>query len=81
MENAPLMNVLSPLASAYPGLDELLPVQRGRETQTDGYPWLAARCPKVMDVCRQVMPAPVNVDQDHWMRCHLFAPGASVRVS
>ena len=41
----------------------------------------AARCTKLMDVCRQVMPSPVNVDQHHWVRCHLFGPDAPVRVS
>ncbi len=33
----------------------------------------AARCPNVMPVCRQVMPAPVTVAPGHWTRCHLFA--------
>ena len=32
----------------------------------------AARCPKVMDVCRQVMPKPTYINPDHWVRCHLF---------
>jgi peptide/nickel transport system ATP-binding protein len=32
----------------------------------------AARCPKVMDVCRQVMPGQVTVQPGHWVRCHLF---------
>src|SRR5512140_963368 len=35
----------------------------------------AARCPKVMDVCRQVMPGQVTVQTGHWVRCHLFGNG------
>jgi peptide/nickel transport system ATP-binding protein len=33
----------------------------------------AARCPKVMDVCRQVMPASTNINPNHRVRCHLFS--------
>lgn len=36
----------------------------------------AARCTKVMDVCRQVMPGPTNVKPSHWVRCHLFGTGS-----
>lgn len=32
----------------------------------------APRCAHVMDVCRQVMPGPFNLSEDHWVRCHLF---------
>ena len=32
----------------------------------------APRCPRVMDVCRQVMPAATTLSEDHWVRCHLF---------
>jgi len=35
----------------------------------------AARCPKVMDVCRQVMPGVEWVAPEHWVRCHLYGPG------
>ena len=35
----------------------------------------APRCPKVMDICRQVMPGPEYVAKDHWVRCHLYGPG------
>jgi peptide/nickel transport system ATP-binding protein len=35
----------------------------------------AARCPKVMDVCRKVMPGVEWVDKQHWVRCHLYGPG------
>jgi peptide/nickel transport system ATP-binding protein len=45
-----------------PSLIDLLP----------GCPF-AARCPYVKPVCRKVMPAPVTVGQNHWVRCHLFA--------
>jgi peptide/nickel transport system ATP-binding protein len=36
----------------------------------------AARCPSVMEVCRQVMPGAEPVAPDHWVRCHLYGPGA-----
>jgi peptide/nickel transport system ATP-binding protein len=36
----------------------------------------AARCPSVMDVCRRVMPGVETVASDHWVRCHLYGPGA-----
>jgi peptide/nickel transport system ATP-binding protein len=32
----------------------------------------AARCTKVMDVCRQSMPEPAAVSPEHWVRCHLY---------
>jgi peptide/nickel transport system ATP-binding protein len=32
----------------------------------------AARCSRVMDICRQVMPGPTNLTPDHWTRCHLY---------
>ena len=35
----------------------------------------APRCPRVMDVCRQVMPATTNLSEGHWVRCHLFGNG------
>ncbi|MEM8534929.1 MAG: ABC transporter ATP-binding protein [Chloroflexota bacterium] len=35
----------------------------------------AARCPKVMDVCRETMPGIEWVRSDHWVRCHLYGPG------
>lgn len=31
----------------------------------------AARCPEVMDICRQVMPERTTLAADHWVRCHL----------
>jgi peptide/nickel transport system ATP-binding protein len=30
------------------------------------------RCPEVMDVCRTTMPGRSTLDEDHWLRCHLF---------
>jgi peptide/nickel transport system ATP-binding protein len=36
----------------------------------------APRCPRVMDVCRQVMPGVEMVAPGHWVRCHLYGPGA-----
>jgi peptide/nickel transport system ATP-binding protein len=35
----------------------------------------AARCPHVMDICRQVMPGREYLNEDHWVRCHLYGPG------
>ena len=32
----------------------------------------ATRCPKAMNVCRQIMPGLTNINSDHWVRCHLF---------
>lgn len=32
----------------------------------------AARCPKVLDVCRQIMPAQMQITPSHWVRCHLY---------
>jgi peptide/nickel transport system ATP-binding protein len=32
----------------------------------------AARCVKVMEICRQVMPVETTVEAGHWVRCHLF---------
>jgi peptide/nickel transport system ATP-binding protein len=37
----------------------------------------AARCPKVMDICRQLMPEPLNIKTGHWARCHLFREGVT----
>ena len=31
----------------------------------------AARCPEVMDVCREIMPERTTIAPDHWVRCHL----------
>jgi len=33
----------------------------------------APRCPRVMPVCRQVMPEKTQLAADHWVRCHLYA--------
>lgn len=41
----------------------------------------AARCPKVMDVCRQVMPGVEQIGSDHWVRCHLYGPGDGTQVA
>jgi peptide/nickel transport system ATP-binding protein len=39
-----------------------------------------ARCPKVMDVCRQVMPGIKFIAPDHWIRCHLVGTGGTETV-
>ncbi|HEY5270145.1 MAG TPA: ABC transporter ATP-binding protein [Anaerolineales bacterium] len=31
-----------------------------------------ARCPRVIDICHQVMPEQTEVTPGHWVRCHLF---------
>src|SRR6476619_696480 len=37
----------------------------------------ATRCPKVMDICKKVMPGKEYLEKttDHWVRCHLYGPG------
>ena len=40
----------------------------------------APRCPKVMPVCREVMPGPEFIGPKHWVRCHLYGPGEPVRA-
>jgi peptide/nickel transport system ATP-binding protein len=35
----------------------------------------AARCPRAMEICRQVMPGPTEVTTGHWVRCYLYGPG------
>ena len=32
----------------------------------------APRCPRVMDMCRQAMPAATTVAPGHWVKCHLY---------
>jgi peptide/nickel transport system ATP-binding protein len=43
-----------------------------------GCPFVA-RCTRVMDVCRKVMPGPIIIKSDHWVRCHLFDVNGSAR--
>jgi peptide/nickel transport system ATP-binding protein len=38
----------------------------------------AARCPKVMNICRQVMPGVTQLGTDHWTRCHLYGESLAV---
>ena len=38
----------------------------------------AARCPSVMDICREIMPGPTLITADHWAKCHLHGPGDAV---
>ena len=35
----------------------------------------APRCPRVMDVCRRVMPGVERIATGHWVRCHLYGQG------
>ncbi|CAN5544290.1 ABC transporter ATP-binding protein [soil metagenome] len=32
----------------------------------------APRCPFVMDACRKVMPGVTHLNENHWVRCHLY---------
>jgi len=36
----------------------------------------APRCPQVKDICRQVMPGKSTIEQNHWVRCHLYPADA-----
>jgi peptide/nickel transport system ATP-binding protein len=36
-----------------------------------------ARCPKVMDVCKQSMPGYSPVETGHWVRCHQVGSGST----
>ncbi|WP_257446168.1 ABC transporter ATP-binding protein [Archangium lipolyticum] len=36
----------------------------------------ADRCPNVMAVCRQETPGITQLEQDRWVRCHLFGQGS-----
>ncbi|MBN9393378.1 MAG: ABC transporter ATP-binding protein [Chloroflexi bacterium] len=37
----------------------------------------ATRCPKVLEICKNVMPEKeyLKQDRDHWVRCHLYGSG------
>lgn len=59
-------------------------VQPRREVHTllnppTGCPF-AARCPKVMEICRQVRPPRTMIDNGHWVHCHLY-PQQESKVS
>jgi peptide/nickel transport system ATP-binding protein len=41
----------------------------------------APRCPKVMGVCREVMPGVVHLASNHWVRCHLYGSGEVAGVT
>jgi peptide/nickel transport system ATP-binding protein len=41
----------------------------------------AARCPRVMDVCRQIMPGVEMIAPRHWVRCHLYGSGQGKTAS
>lgn len=32
----------------------------------------ATRCSQVMEICHKVMPEPMQIDPEHWVRCHLY---------
>jgi peptide/nickel transport system ATP-binding protein len=70
------------LLSAVPdptrSLKEEIPGRAGAPELIDPPPGcpFAARCPKVMDVCRREMPASTSIAEGHWVRCHLYGPNA-----
>jgi oligopeptide/dipeptide ABC transporter ATP-binding protein len=37
----------------------------------------ASRCPKVMDVCRNVNPIFADIEPEHWVACHLYPTPAA----
>jgi peptide/nickel transport system ATP-binding protein len=37
----------------------------------------APQCPRVMDVCRQIMPGQETIAPGHWVRCHLYGVGGA----
>jgi peptide/nickel transport system ATP-binding protein len=55
-----------------------LPARSGAPKLIDPPPGcpFADRCPKVMNACREAMPAAVDIGARHWVRCHLYAPGS-----
>ncbi len=32
-----------------------------------------ARCPSVINICHQIMPAKIELTPSHWVRCHLYS--------
>ncbi|MCB9420051.1 MAG: ABC transporter ATP-binding protein [Ardenticatenaceae bacterium] len=34
----------------------------------------APRCSRVMEECRKTMPTQLTIEENHWVRCHLFTP-------
>jgi peptide/nickel transport system ATP-binding protein len=41
----------------------------------------AARCPHVMDVCRQAMPPVTHLSDTRWVRCYLFGEGENTKAA
>ncbi|MGI8486741.1 MAG: oligopeptide/dipeptide ABC transporter ATP-binding protein, partial [Thermomicrobiales bacterium] len=41
----------------------------------------APRCPRVMPVCREVMPGIEHIAPRHWVRCHLHGAGDANSMS
>lgn len=41
----------------------------------------ATRCPRVMDICKKVMPGREQLSPDHWVRCHLYGPGEEQKAA
>ncbi|MGR5120902.1 ABC transporter ATP-binding protein [Vibrio astriarenae] len=57
-------------------IHEALPTHRSMETpmwspEKKGCPY-AARCPKAKAECQEYLPKPVEVEPNHFVRCHLF---------
>jgi len=70
--------LLSAVPNPQAGLGQRTVVARGEVPSLidppPGCPF-APRCPKVMDICRQVMPGPEFLSPEHWVKCHLYGPG------
>ncbi len=41
----------------------------------------AARCTKVMDICRQAMPDRTTIEPGHWVYCHVYSPDSRITNS
>ncbi|MCQ1056476.1 ABC transporter ATP-binding protein [Photobacterium sp. ZSDE20] len=57
-------------------IHEKLPTHRSMETpmwspEKTGCPY-ASRCPQARDECKQSLPEPVEIEPEHFVRCHLF---------
>ena len=86
VEVAPVEDILKHPAHPYTvGLIDCLPDMSAKSTRLPSIPGntpnpldmppgcpFHPRCPKVMDICRSVVPATVNITDVHAVSCHLF---------
>ncbi len=72
------------LLSAVPNPDQAIPFHIDSSPaappslfdEPRGCPFVS-RCPHAMSVCREDMPGVTHLKANHWVRCHLYAPGGS----